>query len=237
MSLFVQKNKLAICVVGGVVVVGLILFLVLRKKSGSGSGNGNLGGTRNRNLGKKGGDVPPKKEDNTMYNCLVFDPSETDPAKIKSKCLANRCSHENDTTFTELRCTPCYFQSGNVDEATCAELLNASNDNDESCRQIYTDYYNGKSNCSESNHTPIVPNGNTKNKIQCGQDCSDVDAMSRCYTDYLNSHNLKCEFGSKSNSGNFLENCLNDANSHGLLCNTSVHNACQNVLTNATRCK
>jgi len=108
----------------------------------------------------------------------------------------------------------------------CAEIDNVEQSNP--CYAQYQSIYSG--NCTGLD--PIV-HGNTENQVICGQDCSNVSSMTDCYTKYLNSHNLRCEFGSKDQSGNFLQNCENDANSHGLLCNTAIQNACHNVLTQA----
>ena len=134
-----------------------------------------------------------------------------------------------------LKCLPCYLKQDptrKLDGGQCEELLNAMTINS-GCADKYQPLHDA--NCSND---PVIHNNNNRNQIPCGQDCSAPD-VSKCYADFLNSNNMKCEFasgGNGGNSGSFIENCITFANNQNLLCKNSVQEACHNVITNATRC-
>ena len=140
--------------------------------------------------------------------------------------IINHCGLLTDSPDL-MKCLPCYLKQDPtraLDGGQCEELLNGVNSQNV-CSGEYQKIYDA--NCSSKND-PVIHNNNNGNKIPCGQDCG-ASNMEKCYTDFLNSNNMKCEFaarGESGNSGNFLENCMTFANSQNLLCNSSVQGAC-----------
>ena len=154
---------------------------------------------------------------NSNSNCFV-------PESQKFNCMRVNGDDNHQDQFRCLKWRPDMLANGG-----CDELQTAFSDGTcDKCCQEYKDVYD-----QLCKHDP----SKDRNNIQCGQDCSDLNKMSSCYTQFLNSNNQKCEFGSPKNSGDFTSNCHNYGESQNLLCNTALTQACQNVLTNSTHCK
>lgn len=205
-----------LCGLGVVSVIAvLIYFTLLRsspKKSGSSSSSSSSSGFGSYFVN------PNKVNSSSVSNCFV-------PENQKFNCahLTGDDNHQD-----QFRCLP--WRSDMLNQGGCDELYSVFQEGGE-CSQESKDVYDQK--CS--NNDPVIHNYD-RNHIKCGQDCSDPN-IAMCYTNFLNSQNQKCEFGSSNNSGSLLSNCRNYGEIQGLLCNTALTKACQNVLTNATHCK
>jgi hypothetical protein len=217
--------------------IALIIYLsVGRGEKPTPKKNGSSGSNSNSNPGSY--IVKPDPKSNVNSDCFY------------SQC--GRCLNLSNANESELtQCMKCKNQNGEYminsfrdSDPTqlgiegCSLLKNNLFDQSDSCYNDYNNFYND-ANCSRFFGVPgvITDPSKDRNNIQCGQDCSDLNKMSNCYAQFLNTKNQKCEFGSPKNSGDFKSNCHNYGESQNLLCNTALTQACQNVLTNATHCK
>ena len=223
-------KKWIIGLVLGFAVLVLLLILLFRKGDDNGTDTGSS--NNKKDLGDKRVDPVVPKPDPT--------PSPTPtPAPVVESCFVpekqkSSCMHltKDDNMRDQIRCLQ--WRSDLINGGSCEELRMTYDDPSSSdgpscgnCCNEYKALYD--SSCGSKD--PIIHDKNKdRNRYPCGQDCSDQLTVEKCYTDILNLH--KCEFGSPTNSGSFLQNCESVANSNDLICNTEVQNACKNVLAN-----
>ena len=223
------KNITVKDVIIALAVLGLIITFIIivlgrgdkppakKNNSSSGTNNGSYINNNNNNNNKPNG--------NPNSDCFV-------PESQKFNCMRVNGDDNHQDQFKCLNWRPDMLETGG-----CDELYSAFNDGTcDKCCQEYKDVYDQL--CQGHIHDPVIHDpSKDRNNIPCGQDCSDVNKMSSCYAQFLNSNNQKCEFGSPKNSGNFASNCHNYGESQNLVCNTALTQACGNVLANANHCK
>jgi len=120
-----------------------------------------------------------------------------------------------------------------INGGKCEELrMTYADPSGPSCGNCCDEYKEAYDSFGCADKDPVIHNKkDDRNHYPCGQDCTDEEAVEKCYTEIL--YKNRCEFG---NTGDPYENCTNFANINQLSCDKATKNVCNNVVKNRTGC-